>query len=85
MKPSKRKPEIDYWGTILVICAVVALLLPLNWGGITYEWDSPIIISLFVVFGVLTAAFIVLEAYFVQMPIIPLHLFKSRNFTLGCV
>ena len=31
-KPTKR-PQIDYWGTILIVAAVVALLLPLNWGG----------------------------------------------------
>jgi MFS family permease len=36
LKPSQKRPEIDYWGTILVIAAVVALLLPLNWSGITY-------------------------------------------------
>jgi MFS family permease len=31
----KNNPKIDWAGTITVVCAVVTLLLPLQWGGST--------------------------------------------------
>jgi MFS family permease len=32
----KNNPKIDWAGTIVIVCAVVALLLPLQWGGDQY-------------------------------------------------
>lgn len=78
----KHRPSIDYAGTVLIIAAVVCFLLPLMWGGQDYAWDSAIVISLFIVGGVLLATFIVVEMKFVESPIIPMRLFKVRNFTI---
>lgn len=37
----KKLSQIDYGGSILTILATTLLLLPLNWAGTTYAWNSP--------------------------------------------
>src|ERR1043165_1951834 len=32
--------RVDYLGTLTVVGATIALLLPLNWGGSEYPWSS---------------------------------------------
>ncbi|KAJ2955890.1 hypothetical protein NQZ79_g8191 [Umbelopsis isabellina] len=71
--------QIDFIGTALILCAVVALLLPTEWGGITYPWNSGIVIGLYCAGGVLTIIFIALEKWFVPTPVIPLRLFSMRS------
>lgn len=71
--------RVDFIGTALIVCAVVAFLLPTEWGGITYAWNSGIIIGLYCAGGVLTIIFIVLEKWFATNPVIPLRLFSMRS------
>ncbi|CAG8483598.1 12478_t:CDS:2 [Ambispora gerdemannii] len=71
--------RIDYIGTTLLVASIVAILLPLNWGGNTYPWDSATVISLFCVGAVLTCAFIFVEFRIAVEPVIPQRLFKIRN------
>lgn len=69
--------RIDWWGTVVLVGATVALLLPLNWGGSRYEWNSPVIIVLLCV-GVLGfIAFGLVEKYISVEPIAPGRLFKD--------
>ncbi|CAG8505430.1 2504_t:CDS:2 [Ambispora leptoticha] len=76
----ERLMRIDWIGTIFLISSVIALLLPLNWGGSKYTWDSAIVISLFCVFFVLTCVFVYVELKIAKEPIIPLRLFlEGRN------
>ncbi len=35
-KPIVSQPKIDIAGTLLIIASVILLILPLNWGGVTY-------------------------------------------------
>lgn len=53
----KKLGQIDYGGSVLTVLATTLLLLPLNWGGTTYAWNSaPVLgclISSFVVFVLL--------------------------------
>ncbi|GAA1952718.1 MDR family MFS transporter [Microbacterium deminutum] len=75
------KPRIDYPGMIVVALAATSLVLFTTWGGSTYDWNSPIIIGLIiatVVFGVL---FVFIERRAAE-PVIPLGLFRNRNFNL---
>ncbi|CAG8509164.1 4035_t:CDS:2 [Paraglomus occultum] len=81
---SKKLGRIDWWGTLCLVSATVALLLPLNWGGDQYAWNDPIIISLLVVGGVLYIVFAVIEGYVAVEPIVPLRLFRNRTL-LGCI
>jgi len=62
---------------------VTALLLPLQWGGVTKAWTDKTVIACFCVFGVLLVAFISWEWYMGDNGIMPLHLFRSRT-QIGC-
>ncbi|MEB0014849.1 EmrB/QacA family drug resistance transporter, partial [Glaciimonas sp. Cout2] len=52
-----------------------------TWGGNTYDWDSPVIIGLIVATVVLAGLFVFIENRAAE-PVIPLKLFKNRNFNL---
>lgn len=60
---SQRILGFDPLGTLFFIPAIVCLLLALQWGGSTYPWRSGRIIALFVLFGVLIFAFIIVQVY----------------------
>lgn len=73
--------KIDYVGAALLTAAASSLVLLTTWGGTQYGWVSTQIIALAVVGVAATAAFIAVELR-VAEPILPLHVFKSRNFSL---
>ncbi|KAF7902566.1 hypothetical protein EAF00_002469 [Botryotinia globosa] len=50
--------KLDLLGASLLIPAIICLLLPLQWGGSTYPWNSGHIIGLFVTSAILTLLFI---------------------------
>lgn len=74
----------DLKGSVCMIVASTCLVLVISLGGTTIPWDSPymtILISLFSVFALL---FVLVEQK-ADDPIIPLRLFKNRNFALRTV
>lgn len=71
--------SIDFLGVFTVLAGNVLLLLACTWGGAEYAWNSAAVISCFVLSAVLWAAFIFIEIKVAKNPIIPPHLFKSRN------
>ncbi|KAG9294608.1 hypothetical protein G9A89_008087 [Geosiphon pyriformis] len=71
--------RIDWWGTITVILATVTLLLPLNWGGDEYAWDSPIIIALLILGGFFFILFGYIEGWIAIEPVASPRLFKNRT------
>ena len=76
----KEKLEsMDPIGTALFIPAIVCALLALQWGGTKYEWSSGRIIALFVVFGILVIAFIVVQIWKGDNATIPLRIIKQRT------
>ncbi|KAJ3256441.1 hypothetical protein HDU77_003162 [Chytriomyces hyalinus] len=84
--------KIDWLGTFLLVACVICLLIPIQGGGSQYEWNSPVVISLFIVGGVLLAAFIYVEGWVASNPVLSFELFKNRyalatfitTFFLGC-
>lgn len=83
--PRRRSPHrIDIGGALLLSAAISCLTLFATWGGQTYAWSSPVIISLIVGFLVLLAAFLLVESR-VAEPIIPLSLFRNRIFILAAI
>ncbi|KAF9365553.1 hypothetical protein BGX34_009592 [Mortierella sp. NVP85] len=76
---SDKLRRIDYLGSLLLMCAVILLLLPLSWGGNKYDWDSGIVIGLLVAGFVVAILFVVIEWKVPKEPIIPIHLFRIRN------
>ncbi|KAI9358241.1 major facilitator superfamily domain-containing protein [Zopfochytrium polystomum] len=69
--------RIDWVGTFLLVGAVICILIPLQGVGSLYAWKDPIVISLLVVGGVLTIAFVYVEAKWAANPVIPLSMFKD--------
>jgi EmrB/QacA subfamily drug resistance transporter len=76
--------KIDYLGTILLSLAATSLILLTSLGGTTYRWASAPIYILGVAGVVLIAAFILAERSAAE-PILPLHLFRTRVFSVTSV
>ncbi|KAJ2626945.1 hypothetical protein H4R22_004614 [Coemansia sp. RSA 1290] len=74
--------QVDFVGALVLIGGVVMLLLALTWGGNMFSWTSARVICL-LVFGVLALClFLLIEWKVAVNPIVPLHLFSSRNVSL---
>lgn len=75
------RPKIDYAGAAALLAAVVPLLLALTLDKTEHAWSSPLIVGLLAASAVGLALFLVAER-FASAPILPLHLFTVRTFTL---
>lgn len=72
--------RIDVGGAFLCIVATVCLLLGLTWGSNQiYAWNSPQVIGILVVAGVLSGLFLLFEHHAAEA-ILPLKLFRNRIF-----
>ena len=83
-KYNQSKPRIDFAGMVLIAVASTGLVLVSTWGGTTYDWNSPIIIALIIGTVVAGVAFVMVERRAAE-PIMPLHMFKDRNFNLTTI
>src|SRR4051794_36266172 len=77
------KHSVDYLGASVLGAGVSALVLALSWGGTTYPWGSGVILSLLAVSVVLLTLFVSSERGATE-PIIPMNLFRSSVFRVGC-
>ncbi|MGV9745084.1 MDR family MFS transporter [Rhodococcus zopfii] len=75
------RPSIDIAGMVILSVATTGIVLIATWGGTTYAWTSPTIVGL--VAGSIAAAwlFVFVESRAAE-PVLPLHLFRDRNFDL---
>ena len=80
-KHPARRVRLDYPGAALLAIASTALILVTSWGGTTYDWYSPQILGLAVLALAAAAGFIRAEQR-ASEPILPLGLFRLRNFLL---
>ncbi|MFB7888135.1 MDR family MFS transporter [Cellulosimicrobium cellulans] len=78
------KVKLDVWGILTMAVAVTSIILVTSWGGTEHEWNSGLIIGLIITALASSAAFILAEHKAAE-PIIPLALFKNRNFVLATV
>jgi EmrB/QacA subfamily drug resistance transporter len=79
----RREHKIDWAGAGLMVVSVVSLLLALSFGGTKgWAWSSARVISLFVVAVAFAVAFVMTERRAAE-PILPLHLFRGRTFTIS--
>src|ERR1700729_2158110 len=76
--------KIDYLGTLLLSAAATSLILLTSLGGTTYAWNSAPIWILGILGVLLIVAFILAERFAAE-PILPLHLFKTRVFSVTSV
>jgi MFS family permease len=80
--PKKRvKARIDYLGAGLLTTGITSLVLLTTWGGNQYAWGSGQIIGLLVLGVAALAAFVYAETRAAE-PVVPLHIFRNRNFAL---
>ena len=76
--------RFDVVGMALMIVSSSCLILVATWGGNEYPWGSGVILGL-IAATVATAYLFVMVERRTSNPIIPLHLFKERNFNLTTV
>jgi EmrB/QacA subfamily drug resistance transporter len=81
--PAKRVDhKVDYLGGSLLALAATALILLATWGGTQYAWGSPEIVGLALATVASAVAFGFVEARAAE-PMLPLHVFRGRNFSLS--
>jgi MFS family permease len=80
---SGRLRKLDPLGTICFLPSIVCLLLALEWGGEKYAWSDGRIIALFVLFGVLLIAFIVIQVWRQEEATVPPRLISQRSIACG--
>ncbi len=81
--PYKRvQHKIDYLGAGVLAIAATAVVLLTTWGGTEYAWGSGQIIGLGAVAVAATAFFLWIETRAAE-PVLPLHVFRNRNFSVA--
>lgn len=79
-----RGTRIDYLGAALLTVGITAVVLVTTWGGTEYDWDSAVIMELIAIGVAALAGFLFVERRAAE-PIVPLHIFRSRNFSVMSV
>jgi EmrB/QacA subfamily drug resistance transporter len=82
LKVKKVAHKIDYLGAAVLAVGATAIVLVTTWGGTQYSWGSGVILALIVVAVASVVAFIGIE-FRAAEPILPMHVFKNRNFSLA--
>ncbi|KAI3400339.1 hypothetical protein diail_3356 [Diaporthe ilicicola] len=79
----QRLKRVDYSGNFLLVASVVSVLIPLTWGGTTYDWTSwhillPLLVGVagLVVFGLH-------QGYVAREPTMPLRVYSNMSCALG--
>ena len=75
----QRLRELDFIGPVLFIPANVGLILALQWGGSEYLWNSPIVLGLFSIFGILAPLWVVSQVYLKEKATIPMRILTQRT------
>jgi len=74
--------KIDYFGALLITLAATGMVLYTSLGGVTYAWGDPLMIALIALSIITAVIFIVIEKR-AQEPVLPLHLFNNKTFSVG--
>ncbi|MER5556602.1 MDR family MFS transporter [Streptomyces sp. NPDC002793] len=84
--PRKERSEarVDYLGAALLTVGITAIVLVTTWGGTEYAWSSAVIMELIALGVASLAGFLFVETRAAE-PIMPLHIFRYRNFSLMSV
>jgi MFS transporter, DHA2 family, glioxin efflux transporter len=77
--------QMDLVGAGLIMGSVISYLLALQWGGQKYDWDSSIIIGLFVGFGAILVVFVFWEGYMGERAMIAPRLIKDRTMYISAI
>ncbi|KAH7057433.1 putative MFS drug transporter [Macrophomina phaseolina] len=69
---------VDFIGAFLALGGSAVLVLALTWAGGEYEWRSAHVIASFVVGFVVCVLFVLWQWRGTKVPLVPLHIFKSK-------
>ncbi|MGW1816267.1 MDR family MFS transporter [Streptomyces sp. NPDC002125] len=83
-RTERSKAKVDYLGAALLTVGITAIVLVTTWGGTEYAWSSAVIMELIALGVASLVGFLFVETKAAE-PIMPLHIFRSRNFTLMSV
>lgn len=71
--------KIDFWGVSTSSSALILLLVPLSGGGNLYSWNSPLVISMMSIGGVIFLLFVFVEWKISRLPMMPIRLFTNLS------
>ena len=74
--------RIDVLGMAVLSVATTLLVLVATWGGSRYPWTSPVTVALIAATLACGVLFVTIERRAAE-PVIPLHLFRDRNFDVA--
>ncbi|AEO61264.1 hypothetical protein MYCTH_2311259 [Thermothelomyces thermophilus ATCC 42464] len=77
--------QMDPVGVVLVMGAIVAFMLSLQYGGQTAPWNSSVVIGLLVGFVLITVAFILWEHFQGERAVIVPRLLRQRAICISCL
>lgn len=83
-RPTGAKKSIDILGMALLGAMSTAIVLTTSWGGTSHGWSDPVIVGLIAGAIVGMALFLFIETR-ASDPVIPLSLFRDRNFVLPTI
>ncbi|KAH9873727.1 hypothetical protein IAQ61_004354 [Plenodomus lingam] len=70
---------VDWLGSLAMVGGVIMFLLGLEFGGVSYPWDSAVVLCL-IIFGVVVIGiFFLIEWRVAPYPLMPLDLFSKRS------
>jgi MFS family permease len=81
----ERLKNIDIVGAVFLICAIVCLLLSLQWGGFSYAWSDSKVWGTLLGFGLLIAVFIGIQLRQGDRATIPVRVFTQRTVLVSCL
>lgn len=81
----ERMKQVDIIGAVFLICAIVSLLLALQWGGQTYPWKNSKVWGCLLGFGLIIIVFIGIQIFQKDAATIPLRVFKQQTVLVSCV
>lgn len=76
---------VDYFGLLMVGGFAIMLLIPLQWGGNSYEWKSATIIGMLCGSVVSLVIFIVWQRHMGVRAMIPFHIVGQRVVYCSCI
>ncbi|KAF2264733.1 MFS general substrate transporter [Lojkania enalia] len=84
-EPQRQRPKFDYWGTITGVSGLVLINFALNQAPLV-TWGNPYIGSILGVGCLFMVAFVLVELYSTDYPLIPIRgLQKEAIFALTCI
>ena len=81
----QRMKEVDLMGAVFLICAIICLLLALQWGGQVYPWKNSKVWGNLLGFGLILAVFIGIQIRQKDRATIPLRVMKQQTVLVSCV